>query len=1198
MILINSAKFIRAEFDLSKETFFVGSNAGGKTTSTRALHFLYNSDPRKLGIPTDKSSFKKHYYPFDDSYIIYTFENFFIFTYKRGDEIHRYFSKQVYDQNRIFGANNSLNEHDEIIKYIKETSWHHPKTIEEYTDILYGKNKRFLDFSISKIKNYETFIEILNLVFNVDKAIVDSISIKKAIQKALKRDNEIVTLDFEKYIRKLKEFETSYYFFKTFDRQRKNIDSATIIKKELLNLEEKVNIVIKMIKYRKNKEQEELSKASEQIEDLNIKIEKLNKKKNGRKKVEEKKIPKIQSNINDLSAEIIQIEKLQEKYSLDKFEENSEIANKFNGIQEDLKSKSFQLQSLNEKKIDAIEAYDKEIKGLNHKIEVTIPHESEMNIRSLVNSEEMSYNREKGELESEFSQQIEQENIKVNKNILEIEKLKNSISEEHDIFREKKKVAQDTTDNIINQINIEEKIESKSKTKLEDSIEKINALNKKIDTQIKNTNEKYEEHRNQSAIVLDKKRKESKKLIQVILNQIATKAGTFQEYLSNEIINWEKEVFPIIDKKLLLMPTEVLNPSKNESSQMFGIDIDTSNLDSIPTPQEAQDEINKIKKELYQYRILAHEKFQEIKLEHQQTITELETKIDENKSRIKNIQDEIIKIDKKLLELKQKLIDESSSLDTKIEQLEISRDKSLYTINDKIKVFQNENKNLYDEIKNIKHEKQKAMKKLFENFEFNINVIKKQEQLKQEKSIKLINENIDKINKLKKEHDENDAIAKLSNEVSILEKESRKCIVAQEFLKDFESVQEEIKNLNPKKNVKEKLSLYIQSLKDSINKSLISIGTQQDTLKKNKDLFESSIKRYKEGANEFNTIGLDLLEEETPTEQLLIELIKNYRNLNGEYKNKKADLKSFISKISELESYPLVEINLNLNKFDDSKSIGDLINIIESLNELEDFKLNKYESQKKRSHREFNLFLRNTLPQKLTNFGNLENEFLEIVAKINKNLKKANFDVIKDISLQTNESATHKDSIGRLFEKLRVKIKDSANLYSKESLFFHDIPRSVKNIEDIIDILVEIKKRGTEGTINLFDAIDLSMSYTENGKKSENRTQIKNDSSSGGNILLKVAIALSILNIYYKPDEESSTPFYLIIDEVSRLQHKNQNLLREYINNHGFKTLFITPDALYPNLEKAIYYTFKNIENEGESLRATQMNKIPPVGVV
>ena len=66
---------------------------------------------------------------------------------------------------------------------------------------------------------------------------------------------------------------------------------------------------------------------------------------------------------------------------------------------------------------------------------------------------------------------------------------------------------------------------------------------------------------------------------------------------------------------------------------------------------------------------------------------------------------------------------------------------------------------------------------------------------------------------------------------------------------------------------------------------------------------------------------------------------------------------------------------------------------------------------------------------------------------------------------------------------------------------------------------------------------------------------------------------------------------YLIIDEISRLQHKNQTLLRDYINSNGFKTLFITPDALYPDLDKAIYYIFKNIENEGESLRVTQMNK-------
>jgi hypothetical protein len=1191
MILINSAKFIRAEFDLSKETFFVGSNAGGKTTSTRALHFLYNSDPRKLGIPSDKTSFKKHYYPFDDSYIIYTFEDFFILTYKRGDEIHRYFSKQVYDKNRIFSNNNTLNEHDDIIKYVKEPSWHHPKTIEEYTDILYGKNKKFIDFSISKIKHYETFIEILNLVFNVDKAIVDSISIKKAIQKALKRDDEIVTLDFEKYIRKLKEFETSYYFFKTFDKQRKNIDVATSIKIELLNLEEKNNVLSNMIQYRKDKEQDELLKANEQIEQISIGIEKFNKKKNNRKKIEDKKIPKLQTKVNELSAEIIQIEKLKEKYSLFKFEKNSEIANIHNGIREELQSKSFQLRLLNEEKISAIEAYDNEIKSLTHKIEVTIPYELEMNVRSLTNSEEISYRQEKEEVESEFTLQIDNTEKKIKKNTSDIEILKNDISKEYDLFREVKKDVQDSIDSSIKQINLEEKIELKKKSDFEDSIEKINVMNKKIISQIKDIDEKNGDYRNKSAIALLSKRKEVKKQIEIIMNQIATKPGTFQEYLSNEIINWEKEIYPIIDKSILSIPIKNLNPSRKENSPLFGIDIDTSSLETIPTPQEAQDKINKLKKEFYQYRSLAHEKFKEAKFENNFTISELESKIDENKSRINNIQDEIVKIDKKILVLKQTIVDKNSELESKINQLELNRDKEVSKINSKIKILQEDIKTFNSELKNIKQERQKTFKKLFENFEFNIKVIKRQEQTKQEEKIKIVNNEIQKINKLKKEHDENDVIAKLSAEVLSLEEENTKCIVAKQFLKDFESAQSEIEQLNTKNSTKENLSMYVGRLKASITNSLAHIGTLLDEIKKSKENLESSIKKYKEGSTEFNTLEIEFSDEKTPTEQLLVELIKRYKDLSSEYKNKKADLKSLISKISELESYPLVEVDLSLKKFDDSKSIKDVSNIIESLNELEDFKLNKYESQKKRSHREFNLFLKNTLPQKLTNFGNLENEFLEVVDKINKNLKKANFGVVRDISLQTNENATHKDSIGKLFEKLSIKIKDSANLYSKNSLFFHDVPRSVKNIEEIIDILSDIKKRGTEGTINLFDAIDLSMSYVENGKKNENRTQIKNDSSSGGNILLKVAIAISILNIYYTPDEESNTPFYLIIDEVSRLQHKNQNLLREYINNHGFKTLFITPDALYPDLEKAIYYIFRNIEKEGESLKVTLMNK-------
>jgi hypothetical protein len=82
---------------------------------------------------------------------------------------------------------------------------------------------------------------------------------------------------------------------------------------------------------------------------------------------------------------------------------------------------------------------------------------------------------------------------------------------------------------------------------------------------------------------------------------------------------------------------------------------------------------------------------------------------------------------------------------------------------------------------------------------------------------------------------------------------------------------------------------------------------------------------------------------------------------------------------------------------------------------------------------------------------------------------------------------------------------------------------------------------------------------------------------------------MSILNRYAKKTQ-SDTPFFLIIDEVSKLQTKNQDLIRHYINENGFKTLFITPDPAYPDPDRALYYTFKNIQEEGETLEIMQMN--------
>lgn len=318
-------------------------------------------------------------------------------------------------------------------------------------------------------------------------------------------------------------------------------------------------------------------------------------------------------------------------------------------------------------------------------------------------------------------------------------------------------------------------------------------------------------------------------------------------------------------------------------------------------------------------------------------------------------------------------------------------------------------------------------------------------------------------------------------------------------------------------------------------------------------------------------------------------MITEYEEQSREYENNKSRFRTLIDKLKKIEKHSLIEISFNNELFDEVNSIKELNSIIESLDELEKFEKNKYDSEKKRRHNNFDTFLKNTIPSKLQSFDDLEMDFEKAKNSINKGLANADFGVIKNIRLDTDSSKKRNDTIASLMQQLSLKVTDTVKLYSKNSLFYYDVPRSVDNINEIQMILDDIKQKGSNGMVNLFDTIDLSISYTENGKKIENKQNIKDDSSSGGNILLKVAIAMSILTRYAKKTNDD-TPFFLIIDEVSKLQSKNQNLIKDYINSNGFKTLFITPDPAYPDPDRAIYYTFKNIQEEGENLEIRQMN--------
>ena len=1189
MILINSANFQFADIDLSKEIFFVGDNASGKTTTTRALHFLYNNDGQKLGIPRTKDSFVKHYFPKDDSYIIYVFESFFIFTYTRNHTVKRWFSKQEFNYEKVI-KDGELVEFKEIERYIKSASLKvKPQTIDEYTAILYGNNKKYIDFSIAKIENYKIFLEIFNMIFNIDKAIVTASDIKKAIQKSLDRKDEMLSIDYEDFIRKLNGFSMAYYFFKVFDSNRVNLKNALDIKDELFLLENDLSLKQKAINYRYSFEVNELNRQKENINLVNTKILKYKNKSKNIENLNEGFKNRVFKKINKLSLDIEKLKELQEKFNPLDIEENISIANKYNGIQKELDDKKISLASLKEKQSSAQTEIQNQISQIEHKIKVIIPNEVKESIYNLSELEKSKYDSEVLEIDNEYelsSDKIKKDIRLCEDKIEELKKNRNGInskilSEQNEAKVSFQKEFQSIESNKKEFINI-----------VDENLIKIKKLKTKkydLDEDYQKHLKKYKTLRKTNVKILAEKRVDFNNQIanaRTILNPIK---NSFNEFLSNEIDGWESEIYPIIDKDLLKKSCDELKPEMIDAKSPLGFKIDISTLDKIPTKDEAIETIKQVRykksellknsKAVYKVEV---SKLDEIK-------NELLAEVESCKKEIENLIDENAIYDAKIEKINNLLIEKEATYELQLKTIEDKYVQIIDELVEKISKQELKIKTYKDKIKTLEKDKRVEISKAKERRDFNLDAIKNKEIKKANNNIKTQKEIIEKLLKDMQSLDKDGLIANLEKEIYLLTTKLNQAYDAKKFLMEYEDKKDEIKRLpilehnhTKYKKIYEDRIKFVKKLFQTVNLSISKLYDEKLEL-------ENQLKKYDKGIKKIESQDIEISEEKLEIEEFLIDIIESYEDIKREYANKKIKFRELIDKLKKLEQHSLIELNFNTENFSEVKSILELENIIDSLKELKDFENNKYESEKKRSHNNFNSFLKNTIPNKLQSFEDLENEFEKAKTSINRSLSKADFGVIRDIKLTTDSSKNRNDSISSLLKVLSKKVNDTIGLYSNKSLFYFDVSKSVKNIQEIQSILEEIKKKGSNGAINLFDTIDLSMSYIENGKKVDNKLNIKDESSSGGNILLKVAIAMSILNRFARKTS-SETPFFLIIDEVSKLQSKNQDLIRKYINDNGFKTLFITPDPAYPDPKRAIYYTFKNIQEEGETLEIRQMN--------
>ncbi|EDM22876.1 ATP-binding protein [Caminibacter mediatlanticus] len=1167
----NAANFNFAEIDLRKKNiFFVGDNGSGKTTAIRAIHFYYNSDVKALGIDSNKQSFKDFYFKYDNSFIVYEFEDYFVLMYKRRGDIKRVFSKQKFNVNRLI-KDSKIVDLNEAISYANEASLkYRPQTNEEYKKIIYGLDRKHLDFKLTTIRNYNTFINLYNKIFNVNKAVFDAKSIKETIFTTLDRV-EVGEINYEDFASELSEYRQYFIFYQRFKSQSENIEKLYLYKNALINLKEELNEILEKIAYKKEIEEKEVEELKDKLKSL-FEVKKLKLKQIGYFDKKIKNIIKnIETNLLEIETKLNEIKKLKEKFSLNKLQQAREKVAKKEELEKRVISIKTSLNELIKGIKNQVEEIEEEINRLKREKRVLKDRIKEEEIRKKRDLEEKYYellNNEKEKIELK-EKELNEEISKLYNEISKIEDEKNTLKKELDEvknkFLQKEEEIKSEVKKLINELkNKKRDLELKK----DEYLNEIISLKKELNRLKTNYKDQIED----IAIFYKKEFDKIEEKIKFYENILKTKPNSFKEFLNQNVDDWEEVLYPVIDESLLSKDINELKP-KIISTPVFGISLDTSNLKSIPTMKKAEEEIERLKLLKASLNEEKNKKFSILEKEFKSKEIEITSKIEVNEEKIKEIEIESKNIEKEIENL-------NKNLQNKLKELENLKEEEIKLIKININRKNEIIKKLYIKIDKFKNEIKK-LKKEFENIKKSLNIEKQKEyeEIKKALNEKLQKESLKLDEKIKNLEDKKDNISKderiieLNEEIEIIEKELKEIEKEEFFLKEYEEKREFLEKEDEFKTKKEKFLDYQKRLDEFFNKMDRLLNEKVTSIEKEIKKLEERIDLINEGLKKVKNLVLP--ENKKKTNEYLSVLIDEYYKKDGDFKEKRINFKDIASSIkTALDRFSIDGLDVGFN-------IENLANLekneLERVDELYIFKDKKFEVLNKTRVKGLKNLINGILEKRIDNFEVAKEDFLDQIRKINNNLSKVDFGIIKEIKIEIEES---KKNILKVFEEIKELIQDVVNIIdNKDSLFFNEneSDRKLRKIEDLFNY---IRKEIQKNSFSLIDVIDINVKFIEN-EKENNLKIIKNESSTGGSILLKIAIAVSLLELFLK---EKATLF-LILDEVSVLSTKNQKLLKNYVNERGLGVIYVTPDLPLVDVDEIDIYKFRNVKGEFEVVR-------------
>ncbi len=1174
LILINSANCDFARVEVDRDLFFGGSNGTGKTSTIRALQYLFVSDGYLLGIDREKSSFKDYYFAENNSYIIYVFEDFFIFMYRTSSGVAKYFSKQKFDISKI-----DAKDIKEIRNYIKEAPNYRADTVEEFRSILYGAKREYLDFSIATIKDYKTFIKLFAGVFDIQRAITDTNSIKEAIYKSIDDSSHYeANFDSEAYLKKVYEFKSSYEYFKEFNRQKKRIEESFSLKESILKLEIRLSELKSKIAFRLNYEKNSINSLEAEKRDIKSLIYKIKAKENLSTKVKDRFISFIDNYLVEIKSNIQTIEKLKLKFNEKKLKEANEQYLKIDRLKDEKKLKERAIFSLEENNANLIQELEREIENLKHSIknielELKEKFQNEKNLASenrqielnkldnIVNEYRQSKEFEREsfdktidnlndslnilkdeirEIEDKFNKKIQSEKVNID---LEIEKLKDEIYRNKNLIRdkdfEKKSFKSQIDDN-----------EVKYKREYRDILAEFDKNMQNIEDELKQTN-----------------------------SMLITKDGSFKEFLDKNVKDWEAKLYPVMDKKLLSMRTSSLNPEILREDDIFAIKLNLEILETIPSRIKLEEKLalliekkSEIEKN-FKNREKVLKEIKDIKNNRiQANLDDCDKEIDKIFMKNREIETKKSELESKIAKLKQSTEKEKfiakSEFETKLKELNNQKEEIL----NKKRELQNKINKKQNEINEAKKEIEKAFLNSIKNLDINFKA--QNSEAKKEIEQKIKNEELKK-NKISV----NEKIKELRLEMKNLEIEIDKCEDAKRFLAEFENIKAEIEKFDTFKEKERKFLFAKEKSLAKFKNKIEKFKIETKEFYNNIERVEFELSKFNEGAEKVKNFDLYFVSE-LHSSELLIDLIKQYEDTTHRHS---IDFRAYSQNISHLNkklvNFPQIDM---IYEDDLNENLSEATNSMEFVDYLFE-KLKSIQTYKELEGERFNNFI-NDIDSKLENLSHKEDDLIKRIKVVNEALSGISIDVLKDIKF------AYKLNSKKSFKKISAEIKEELSSilsFNNENSLFFDKKNAEASLEKLSNLLELIKKR-LEGEEELkFSGVDLMLDFYENEIHRKNIKSFKGIGSNGTAILLKIIIITAILSIYKQNNVNS--PFFLIIDEIGAIEKANQDAIREFANSHGFKTIFSTTNPILSRPQDIRYYRFARV---GERFEVIGLNKI------